>query len=196
MKKLFIFFLFPLLVYSQDNDRVALVIGNSKYTHLESLDNPVRDAKLIANTLDSIGFIVMLDSNLENKTSFRNIKYNFSDLIDSLDPSVVLIYYAGHGMEIGGENYLLPINIEAPEDQEDRTKAYIQDESFSLNKMKDLFSEEEGKINIFILDACRVPLKGKRGLISFEVNQSAVNVPSGTFLAFSTSSGRLADDGP
>ena len=93
MKKLFILFLFPLLVFSQDNNRVALVIGNSKYIHLESLDNPVRDAKLIANTLDSVGFIVMLDSNLESESSFRNLKNNFSDLIDSLDPSVVLIYY-------------------------------------------------------------------------------------------------------
>ena len=197
--KLLLLFLFPLTFFSQDNDRLALVIGNSNYLHMDRLDNPVRDAELIASTLDSVGFKVMLALDLPNQDSLINTVYRFQDMIDSVETDVVLVYYAGHGVEINQEAYLLPTGIDIPNDlnKRNRRENYVKKRSLSVNDItQELFFEQEGKVNILILDACRVAVEG-RGSFTFEkFDNSSVETPSGTFLAFSTSSGELADDGP
>ena len=138
-KKFFIVVLLfvSLMSFSQKVDRLALVIGNSKYIHINSLSNPERDANLIAETLEKLDFTVVLKHNIRTRSEFRKLQYEFSDLKDSLNPSVVFVYYAGHGLEVFGENYLLPTDIIIPEKgKKERRLELIKDESFSLNDLK------------------------------------------------------------
>ena len=87
--------------------RLALVIGNSNYDSIADLKNPVNDAKLIANTLDSLDFDVMLATDLDYNSFYQKIG-EFADKRKNYD--VGFFYYAGHGLQIEGDNYLLPIN--------------------------------------------------------------------------------------
>ena len=107
MKKLLLILLcFPFLVFSQNEKRLALVIGNSDYQYLPKLPNPVGDALLIAQTLDSLGFDVTLDTNISTARNFLDRITEFGAKRDSFE--VGFIFYAGHGMQVNGQNYLLP----------------------------------------------------------------------------------------
>ena len=94
------------ILFSQDK-RLALVIGNSNYDSLVDLKNPVNDAKLIAKTLDSLGFDVIQAYDLDFNSFYQKIE-EFADKRKKYD--VGFFYYAGHGLQIEGDNYLLPIN--------------------------------------------------------------------------------------
>src|ERR1700753_930314 len=90
--------------------RIALVIGNSGYKHISSLENPTNDATLVANTLSDLGFTLVggaaqLDL---DKATFDIAIQNFGQKIQGSD--VALLYYAGHGVQVRGSNYLVPIN--------------------------------------------------------------------------------------
>ena len=111
MKKLlFVLLALPLLMAGQTQKRPALVIGNSDYQYLSKLPNPVGDALLIAETLDSLGFEVILDTNITTKRKFQKKISEFGARRDSFD--VGFIFYAGHGMQVDGKNYLLPTEEE------------------------------------------------------------------------------------
>ena len=111
MKKLLLILCcLPLLMVAQTEKRLALVIGNSDYKHLSKLPNPVGDALLIAETLDSLGFEVILDTNITTKRKFQKKISEFGARRDSFD--VGFIFYAGHGMQVDGKNYLLPTEEE------------------------------------------------------------------------------------
>ena len=108
MNKLLIFILFiSTLSFSQEEKRLALVIGNSNYDSIAVLKNPVNDAKLIAKTLDSLSFDVILATDLD-KGEFMSKVLEFGKRRSDYD--VGFVYYAGHGVQINGENYLLPTN--------------------------------------------------------------------------------------
>ena len=99
MKKILLILLcFPLLVLSQDEKRLALVIGNSNYNKGE-LKNPVNDALLIAETLKQLEFDVILDTNLSDKRSFKETIRSFGNRRPNYD--VAFVYYAGHGIQVG-----------------------------------------------------------------------------------------------
>ena len=102
---LIICFFSTFLFFSQEEKRLALVIGNSNYDKGE-LKNPVNDANLIAQKLDSLNFDVILVTDVEDKRSMINKIGEFGDRREDYD--VGFVYYAGHGVQIGGENYLLP----------------------------------------------------------------------------------------
>ena len=95
------------ILFSQDEKRLALVIGNSNYDSIAKLANPVNDAKLIARTLDSLDFEVILATDLD-KNDFMSKVVEFGK--KRADYDVGFVYYAGHGVQINGENYLLPTN--------------------------------------------------------------------------------------
>ena len=98
MKNLLIIFLcFPLIIFSQDQKRLALVIGNSNYDE-SPLNNPVNDALLIAKTLKELNFDVILDTNLPSKSDFEAKVIEFGD--KRADYDVGFIYYAGHGIQV------------------------------------------------------------------------------------------------
>ena len=94
------------ILFSQEK-RLALVIGNSNYDSLVDLKNPVNDAKLIANTLNSLDFDVIQAYDLDFNSFYQKIE-EFADKRKNYD--VGFFYYAGHGLQIEGDNYLLPIN--------------------------------------------------------------------------------------
>ncbi len=189
--KIVFFLIIPFLFFGQkEENRLALVIGNSNYGKGE-LKNPVNDASLIASTLDSIGFEVLLYKNLETRRDFLNALYEFESKI--LDYDTSFIYYAGHGVQINNENFLLPTK-EAFEKELD-----VLDYGVSVQRILKLIESKEGKkVNILVIDACRDnpfesnwnstrSLKGS-GL-------AKINPPTGSIIAFSTDSGNTAPDG-
>ena len=125
--------------------RVALVIGQSAYQHAPALANPANDAKAVAAALERLGFDVVSGFDLGNADLRKTVRA-FADKLAGAD--VALFFYAGHGLQVGGENFLIPID------------AAIQTEAdldFNAVKM-DLVSrqmERETKVKIVMLDACR-----------------------------------------
>ena len=104
--KIILFFIFiPFLVFSQEDKRLALVIGNANYDK-GPLKNPENDARLIAKTLHKLNFDTILATNLETRSSFLDKIYEYGDRRDEYN--VGLVFYAGHAVQIGGDNYLLP----------------------------------------------------------------------------------------
>ena len=165
----------------------ALVIGNSSYLHARMLKNASNDAEDLSAVLRNGGFNVttLIDAQFcEMKIALRK----FEEETENFD-GVSLFFYAGHGVEIDGENYLLASDTLV------RNKVDIETTSLSLNEVIGRMEMEGEKIrtNIIILDACREnPFLKWRG-----VNRglAPVYAPRGTLIAFSTSPGQLADDG-
>ena len=191
MNKYFlILLLFSQVTLSQNDKRLALVIGNANYDKGE-LKNPANDAKLIASTLDSIGFDVLLHTNIERRRDFLAAINEFGTKLPNYDVSFV--YYAGHGIQINSENFLLPTK-EIFEMEID-----VEDYGVSVQRiLKYIEAKEKEKINILVIDACRDnpfeqswnntrSLKGS-GL-------AKLNPPTGSIIAFSTDSGNTAPDG-
>ena len=107
MLRVFYFFLiYSTFLFSQEEKRIALVIGNSNYEKGE-LNNPVNDAKLIANTLDSLDFEVLEAYNVSTKRELTKVIREFGVKRDSAD--IGFVYYAGHGVQINNENFYFPL---------------------------------------------------------------------------------------
>ncbi len=165
--------------------RVALVIGNADYNATGKLINTVNDAKSMAGTLKDLGFEVIL---LENSTyeRMKNSIYAFGDKIQDVDVSI--FFYAGHGIEVDGINFLVPIDADIKSHLDIKQKCIPL--TGVLNTME--FANDEG-LNMVILDACRnnpFPA-GKRG----GAGLARANAPSGTLIAYSTDPGSVASDG-
>jgi len=190
MKKILLILLcFPLLVFSQDEKRLALVIGNANYDKGE-LKNPVNDALLIAKTLDSLDFDVILDTNIADKRSFKNTIRKFGDKRQDYD--VAFIYYAGHGIQVSGENYLLPTKETFASEYD------VQDFGISVQDIMRYLTGMTNQVNILILDACRDnPFeKNWNNTRSLKGDGLAkIPPPTGSLIAFSTDAGNTAADG-
>ena len=173
--------------------RVALVIGQSAYQHAPALANPANDAKAVAAALERLGFDVVSGFDLGNADLRKTVRA-FADKLAGAD--VALFFYAGHGLQVGGENFLIPID------------AAIQTEAdldFNAVKM-DLVSrqmERETKVKIVMLDACRDnPFEkqlsrsmGKTRSANLKKGLAEVNTAGGTLIAFATDPGDVALDG-
>ena len=191
MKKiLFIFcFFVTISIFSQEEKRLALVIGNANYDSIAKLANPVNDAKLIAKTLDSLDFDVILATNLDEDGFMEKI-IEFRDKRKNYD--VGFVYYAGHGIQIDGENYLLPVNENF--DEEWKVKKY----AINVNDVMDYLTASTDQVNILILDACRNnPWEGNfRSVVgSNKGGLAKIPAPTGSLIAFSTDAGAVAADG-
>jgi len=168
--------------------RAALVIGNAAYRN-SPLANAVNDAVDAARILKSRGFQVteVLNGKL---TDIRSAVRDFSDQV--VDSNVALIYYSGHGVEVNGRNYLIPIDADSQRDFEVADQGY--DASQFVEMMNALPSRTGQRVNILILDACRDnPLS--RSWRSAGRGLAKMDAPTGTFIAFSTSPGQVASDG-
>lgn len=164
--------------------RVALVIGNGNYAS-SPLKNPVNDAKDISAKLKALGFEVtcLLDANqVDMRKAIRDFGSNLKK------GGVGLFYYAGHGMQVKGANYLIPIGADIHE--EDEVEDYAVDAGMVLRKMQ----SAENRLNIVLLDACRNnPFarsfrSGSRGL-------AQMDAPSGSMISYATAPGSTAADG-
>ncbi len=171
---------------SQDNEyRLALVIGNSHYQS-SPLSNPVNDANDIAKKLKSLGFKVILKLDANEKQMIQAIR-KFGHLLRDRR-GVGLFYYAGHGMQVQGENFLLPIGADILEEDE------IMYESINVNRVMEKMERANSRINIVILDACRNnPFE--RSFRSASRGLAQMKSPSGTLIAFATEPGNVALDG-
>lgn len=165
-------------------ERIALVIGNAAY-RIDPLDNPVNDARLIANSLKQSGFAVALHENLDRRALIEALR-NFGARLG--ENTIAVLYYAGHGLQLRDRNYLIPVDAEIR--SEDEIPIAGLDLGFILGRM----SAARSRINIVILDACRNnPFAGKSGAKAQGLAQ--MDAPIGTLLAYATAPGKLAADG-
>lgn len=166
-------------------DRIALVIGNSDYLNVGKLNNPRNDANDIASILEKLNFNVtkIMDASL------IDIQKSVNDFLQSLDEYAVgLFFYAGHGMQIDGKNFIIPIDLK----YSDKSKTMVS--CYCLNSLLESASSYKGKTLICILDACRDnPFAMGRGFSSGFA--PFINPPKGTIIAYSTSDDCSAYDG-
>jgi hypothetical protein len=169
--------------------RVALVIGNSGYQHISRLENPVNDARLMADTLRSLGFTLVgggprLDL---DRTGFDRAVQEFGRSLSGAD--VALFYFAGHGVQVRGANYLVPVSANPVREAD--VDFQMLDTNLVLRQM-----EGSGtRLNLVILDACRNNPFGGRGLRSSGSGLATMQAPEGTLISFATQPGSVALDG-
>ena len=164
--------------------RTALIIGNSAYRQ-SPLVNPVNDAQAMAATLGSLGFAV---TKLENasKSQMSDALRKFGDAIQN--GGIGLFYFAGHGMQVGGQNFLIPVDANIAREDE------VAAEGVEMNLVLRKMDSAKNRLNIVILDACRNnPFA--RSFRSSSRGLAAMDAPVSTLVAFSTAPGSVAADG-
>lgn len=169
--------------------RVALVIGNGAYTDMGSLRNPTNDAKLMANTLKKLGFDVTLALDVDQKEMRRRIRDFGAALIAGGIHTTGLFYYAGHGVQVDGENFLVPIGADI------KTEGDVSIEAVSANTVlaQMQYGNTDG-VNLIFLDACRNnPLS--RGFRAGTRGLARLDAPRGSFVGYSTAPGDVSVDG-
>ena len=174
--------------------RVALVVGNSGYVHANALPNPVNDAGDMAKALAEVGFEVILGLDL-SKSGFDGKVRDFARALEKVD--VALLFYAGHGLQVSGKNYLVPVDAKLQVERD------LDFEAISLDfVLKQMELDRDDKTNIVFLDACRDNplarnLARSMGTRSGTIAQGLAQVQAGvgTFIAYSTQPGNVALDG-
>ncbi|MCL2244413.1 MAG: caspase family protein [Treponema sp.] len=189
-----LFIIIVFCINAQQDDfpgKYALIIGNGAYTGgLSVLSNPVNDANDMADALLSLGFNVdkVLDSNLED---MEDAIQRFVKNLGREEKTYGFFFYAGHGVQAGGDNYLIPVNANIPSENGLRTRAV------SVQNTLDDLNSAGNELNIMVLDACRDnPFnwgrgrsgQGSRGL-------AVINAPVGSIVVYATSANSIADDG-
>ena len=166
--------------------RKALVIGNDAYKHISPLSKAVADAKAMAESLEKVGYTVTLKSNLterEMKTTLRTFKSE----VDAGDE--VTFFFAGHGVEIAKENYLIPIDVAG--DNPDQ----VRDETIALQRILDDMSEKKVKLTLALVDACRNnPFKSNGRAIGSGRGLAPTTPATGQMVVFSAGTGQEALD--
>jgi Caspase domain/YARHG domain len=169
--------------------RVALVVGNSAYQNVSPLLNPKNDALLMADTLKRLGFsLVGGGAQVDlDKSHFDAAVQSFGNQLIGAD--VALFYYAGHGLQVRGTNYLVPVTANPVREA---------DVDFQMVDVALVLRQMDGsgtKLNLVILDACRNNPFGGRGLRSSDGGLAQIRAPEGTLLSYATQPGNVALDG-
>jgi hypothetical protein len=169
--------------------RVALVIGNSAYQNIARLDNPRHDAELMGDTLTGLGFVLIgghaqLDL---DKSALDTAVQNFGRQVQGAD--VALFYYAGHGVQVGGSNYLVPVTANPTRE------ADVDFQMVDINLVLRQMQGSGTRLNVVILDACRNNPFGARGLRSSDGGLAQMRAPEGTLISYATQPGSVAQDG-
>jgi formylglycine-generating enzyme required for sulfatase activity len=169
--------------------RVALIVGNSAYKHVTRLENPANDAKLMAETLRALGFTLVgngpqLDL---DEPALKRVVRSFGDALTGAD--VALFYYAGHGVQVRGANFLVPVGANPVKE------ADVDIEMLDTNVVLRQMESAGTKLNLVILDACRNNPFGGRGLRSTGSGLAQIQAPQGTLISFATQPGAVALDG-
>jgi uncharacterized caspase-like protein len=167
---------------------VALVIGNATYK-INPLKNPVNDSTDMARSLRSVGFDV-IEANNTTLAQMREVTRRFADKLSNSD--VGLVYYSGHGVEVKGKNYLIPVNADIKREYEVVDQAF--DASQFLEMMDNIRGPNNKRVNILIVDACRDDPFG-RSFRSSSRGLAQMDAPRGTIIAYATSPGKVASDG-
>jgi len=183
--------LFQLSIYSQvltqPQKKLALVIGNGNYVSSSILANPENDARAMKAALQSVGFTVMEYENL-NQIQMKKAIDDFGLKLKSND--VGLFFYAGHGIQSKGYNYLIPIDAQLQSEQQ------VEYDCVQADRVLALMEASGSKVNIIILDACRNnPFERSWTRSATGRGLAFMNAPSGTLIAYATSPGTTASDG-
>src|ERR1700690_2135044 len=169
--------------------RIALVVGNSIYQNVARLENPRNDATLMATTLRSLGFTLVGDGpQLDlDKAALDLAVQKFGSTLQGAD--VAMFYYAGHGLQIRGANFLVPVGANPTREA---------DVDFQMVDVGLVLRQMEGagtRLNLVGLDACRNNPFGGRGLRATEGGLAQMRAPEGTLISFATQPGSVALDG-
>lgn len=163
----------------------ALVVGNDSYKSVPPLVNARADAEAVGSSLKALGYQVTIQLDLDEK-SFKKSLRDFKEGIRGGDE--VVFFFAGHGVQIGSANYLLPIDIQSDSEEQ------VRDESIALQRVLDDFSEQKARFSLAMIDACRDnPFKsstrriGARGL-------ATTQAANGQMVIFSAGTGQQALD--
>jgi hypothetical protein len=169
--------------------RVALVIGNSNYRFVPSLANPANDARLMAGTLSELGFTLVGDGALVDldKAAMDDALRGFGTQLQGAD--VGLFYYAGHGLQVRGTNYLVPTGANPVRETD------VDFELDSLSLVLRQMEDSGARLNLVMLDACRSNSFGDRGLRAMDAGLAQEHAPEGTLISFATQPGNVAQDG-
>ena len=171
---------------ASDPSRLALVIGNGAYADTP-LANPVNDAKAVAGLLDQAGFTVSSHLNATRTDMLAAIE-RFAAAVRKAETKQVMLYFAGHGVQLDWRNYLLPVDAKAENAEQ------LRQSCVDLNQLIGELGKTKGKTFIIMLDACRNNPFGSsyrpehKGLSQFDA-------PVGSLLAYATSPGNVASDG-
>jgi hypothetical protein len=165
--------------------RVALVIGNSQFQHYPQLANPAHDAEDVAAQLRGLGFEVIEREDLTSReigATLREFRYKLAGA------EVGLVFFAGHGMQINGENFFPGVDADISSEED------VPNQSLALRQVMDVLDGAKTQLNLVFLDACRdnpfarATRSGSRGL-------ARVEAPSGTLISYATRPGSVAHDG-
>jgi uncharacterized caspase-like protein len=172
--------------------RVALIIGMSKYQQVLRLTNPTNDAQAVADLFNQAGFDAVKSEHDLGIADLRRVVREFSESARNAD--IAVVYYAGHGMEVDGNNYLVPIDAKLLSDFD------VEDETISLDRVLKAL-EPAKRLKLVILDACRdnpFAKTMKRTLTSRSIGRGLAEVEPGnsdTLIAFAAKAGAIASDG-
>jgi len=165
--------------------RVALVIGNGAYTPPAELKNPLNDARDVAQALRALAFDVVLHTDADLRTMQRAVR----EFGAKLRPDGgALFFYAGHGVQVRGNNYLVPLGARIGEEAE------IEDEALDANRVLRVMEESRSRVSVVVLDACR-DNPYSRGFRSVTRGLAPMSAPSGSIVAYATAPGAVAADG-
>lgn len=171
--------------------RLALVIGQSAYKSVPALPNPGNDARAMTQLLTDSGFEVSSASDL-TQNEMRGAFSDFAGKIAAKGPdTVALVFYAGHGIQVDGENFLIPTDVDP------KREADIPMQAVRLNDVLNTFASVPSRMRFFLLDSCRnnpFPAVSRSTGSGLAIVDAKVGAP-GTFLSFSTSPGAVAEDG-
>ncbi|KJC50826.1 caspase family protein [Bradyrhizobium sp. LTSP857] len=179
--------------------RMALIIGNGAYAHVKALPNPPNDARAVARSLRDIGFTVFEGVDLD-RAAMQKMTRDF--LRDAARAQVVVVYYAGHGVQVDGRNYLIPVDVELKPGAS-MTEAMIDMDTIMAGL------DDQVRTNILIFDACRNNpmaqhaasagtnrgIEGASGLAAPTSLGAGATLGAGTLIAFATAPGQVALDG-
>lgn len=172
---------------SQASDRVALIIGNADYTSITPLANPVNDANALAATLKKLNFKVTMAKDASHGEMRDAIKQFGNDLQKAGSDGVGLFYYAGHGVQLGGANYLLPVNADVSDASD------LSVEGVHIDLIMHQMTHAQLAASFIIIDACRDnPYQGE---VSIPPGLAQIRAPRRSIVAFSTEPGGVAADG-
>src|SRR6267378_7197775 len=165
--------------------RLALVMGNGAYTNAPPLKNPPNDARDMAANLKTLGFDVSSGVNVSQREMKRLIR-EFGQKLKAGGNG--LFYYAGHGVQARGHNYIIPVDADI------QSEADVEDSGVDVGLVLNYMDDAQNGLNIVILDACRNnPFS--RSFRSANEGLAQVDAPTGTLIAYATAPGRVAADG-
>ena len=168
-------------------NRIALVIGNSDYKKISGLTNTVNDAKEMSKTLKNLGFKVIEKINV-NREEMMSAIDNFREELVS-KKGVGLFYYSGHGIQVNGENYLVPTDADI------KSESQVSFRAVNAGEVLSAMYDAKSNVNIVILDACRDNPFKSFSRSSNSKGLASMNAPKGTIVAYATSPGSVASDG-